>query len=92
MTTLEKICGLLLMLALLANTLWIDYLTSVNFSAWEFYQEVIHVKLDQYLPKLISIWLFFVFGMFLFPILSYTLPILMFFPCKGLLEKLNASL
>lgn len=86
MTRTERVMLVVFLAAVLSNTIWIEYLLSVNYSAYEFYNAHVDPFL-KFLPIFLDFYLHMILGLFVFPALSWFTPFLFYCLIKSQIDR-----
>ena len=78
MTQRQRLVVLVCLLAVLSNIFWIEYLLYNQFTANDFW--IIHIEplAKGYLPGIVHAWVTIFIRIFIYPIVFWTLPILVY--------------
>lgn len=87
MTNSERIMLVVFLAAVLSNTIWIEYLFSINYSAYDFY--IVHLDpfIVKFLPTFLAIPLHLILGLLVFPTVSWFVPFLFYCLVKTQIDK-----
>ena len=83
----ERIQVLICLIAILSNIFWCDFLLKEQFVSYEAWQTYVKPWTEEYLLNFISGLLEVIVGIFIFPIISWALPLLVYANLRPFLLK-----